>query len=84
MLFQQDGTIESKTVTHQDFAAKKGDRYPTVVPKDSDLLPRDGSLASETSKNAEYTAKTGERYELVRPEPSDIWKVSFEINASFE
>lgn len=75
-LFQQEGTIDSDTVTHQDYAAVKGERYPTKKPEDSDVLHGDGSFISKTTKNTEYTAKKGERYEAIKHEESDIWKVN--------
>lgn len=75
-MFQQDGPIESDTVTHHDYVAVKGERYPTKKLVDSDVLQGDGSFISETTKNTEYTVKRGERYETKRSEESDIWKVN--------
>lgn len=74
-LFQQDGPIDGETVSHQDYAAAKGDRYPTRKPEDSDILRGDGSFVSETTLNADYTAKKGERSEVKKPKESEIWKV---------
>lgn len=75
IFFQQEGPIDNETVTHQDYVAAKGDRFPTRKPEDSDVFRGDGSFISETTKNIEYTAKKGERYEAKRHEESDIWKV---------
>lgn len=69
--------MEGDTVSHQDYAHAKGERYSVKKPKDSDLLRGEGSFTSETTKTVEYTQKRGERYETARQEASEIWKVRF-------
>lgn len=64
-------------MAHLDYSTPKGERYPTLIPRDSNILGGDGSFASETQKSVDFVAKKGERYQLTRPGTSDIWKVSF-------
>lgn len=71
------------TVTQEEFSRKKGERYETKKPKDSDILKGDGSFAEQTEKETEFTQKMGERYETVKPGTSDIWKVA-DLFMSFE
>lgn len=71
--------MDTDTVSHQDYTATKGERYPKIMPVNSDILQGDGSFISETTKNTDYTVKKGERYEMVQRGESDIWKVYFKM-----
>lgn len=77
--FQTDGSMSVDTVTHQEYSGKRGERYETIKPKDSNILRGDGSFLSETDKSAEYKPKKGERYEAVKRGSDDIWKVELFI-----
>ncbi|VDK69647.1 unnamed protein product, partial [Gongylonema pulchrum] len=66
--------METTTVSQEQFTSKKGERYPTVRPQDSDFLQGDGLFMAETHSASEYTMKSGERYDTVRPSESTLWK----------
>lgn len=68
--------MQTESVSHKEYSGKKGERYETKKPVDSNILRGDGIFASETQNEAEFSPKRGERYIVVRPGSSDIWKVS--------
>lgn len=71
--------MEGESRTHQEYKGKKGERYPTSKPQDSDILRGEGAFASETQSGSEYTAKIGERLDSKRPGESEIWKVRLSL-----
>uniref|UniRef100_A0A1I7V5Z6 HORMA domain-containing protein n=1 Tax=Loa loa TaxID=7209 RepID=A0A1I7V5Z6_LOALO len=71
-----EGRLDCGTVpvSHKDYDAKKGDRYPTAKPIDSNILCGDSSFIGKTEKNADYMGRKGERCEVKCPTSSEILK----------
>ena len=69
--------MQKKSLAHEEYSGKKGERYETKWPLDSDVLRGDGSFASKTQKETDYIPKKGERYKAVKPMDSDLLKVCF-------
>ncbi|VDN03273.1 unnamed protein product, partial [Thelazia callipaeda] len=73
--WKKEGKIEKNSVAHMDYLAWKGERYPVIKPKDSNILTTfDGGNSFETQKMVDFKAWKGGRSKMARPEPSDIWK----------
>lgn len=72
--------MASETVSHREYSRKRGERYKTSKPTDSNILRGDGSFTAETVKDAEFKPKRGERYDAVKQGSSDIWKVHLPAN----
>lgn len=68
--------MQKDSLAHEEYKAKKRERYEIKRPLDSDVLRGDGSLVSKTQKKTDYVPKKGERYKVAKPADSDAWKVS--------
>ncbi|CAG9531000.1 unnamed protein product, partial [Cercopithifilaria johnstoni] len=67
-----DGSFISETQTGTEFTAKKGERYKTKHPVESELWKKKGQIDRDTVSHQDYTSKTGERYPVSKPQDSDI------------
>ncbi|VDK30287.1 unnamed protein product [Gongylonema pulchrum] len=74
--YQNEARMEDKTVSHEKFKGETGEHYPSIKPRDSNILCRDESFVPETLSATEYIPKKGERHDVKRPGESSIWKVS--------
>ncbi|EFO15872.1 hypothetical protein LOAG_12635 [Loa loa] len=76
LVVKSEGRLDCGTVpvSHKDYDAKKGDRYPTAKPIDSNILCGDSSFIGKTEKNADYMGRKGERCEVKCPTSSEILK----------
>uniref|UniRef100_A0A915PLM7 Uncharacterized protein n=1 Tax=Setaria digitata TaxID=48799 RepID=A0A915PLM7_9BILA len=62
----------SKSVYSDEYKSRKGDRFNTLKPLESDIWKKQGKLVAETVSHQDYDQKTGERYAIRRPQDSDI------------
>ncbi|VDP15262.1 unnamed protein product [Onchocerca flexuosa] len=75
-VWKKKENLTGETIAQQDYNQKKGERYSTCRPQDSDIIQGDGIFIGKTQTEAEFTPKKGERYEIKRPQTSDLWKES--------
>jgi hypothetical protein len=74
-MFQGQGSMQSTSVSHEQYAAVAGERSAPQRPKDSDVLKGTGAFNDTTQHRADYTGGVGDRYETVKRGASDVLKV---------
>ncbi|GMT06996.1 hypothetical protein PENTCL1PPCAC_29170, partial [Pristionchus entomophagus] len=66
--------MDGDSINRTDYAAKKGERFDAVKPRDSNVLKGDGSFTGETQNQSDFRTTKGDRYDPVKHNASEIWK----------
>ena len=78
---QSEGPLEGRGVNREEYGREpRGERFPTVKPRDSDILRGEGAFARESHQMSEFGPKRVERERGKGQPESDVWAVGHNLN----